>query len=88
MATTEETYEKLVEARRQLKDKLDELAFEIGVMEERMVRAEHAHIKIAKTIYPNVVVRIGRLQFNNESELGSTSFYEDEGEIKSSVYVL
>jgi uncharacterized protein (DUF342 family) len=84
----EETYEKLVEARRQLKDKLDELAFEIGVMEERMVRAEHAHIKIAKTIYPNVVVRIGRLQFNNESELGSTSFYEDEGEIKSSVYVL
>ena len=84
----EETYEKLVEARRQQKDKLDELAFEIGVMEKRMVRAERAHIKIAKTIYPNVVVRIGRLQFKNESELSSTSFYEDEGEIKSSVYVL
>lgn len=84
----EETHEKLVEARRQLKDKLDELAFEIGVMEERMVRAEHAHIKIAETIYPNVVVRIGRLQFKNESELNPTSFYEEEGEIKSSVDVL
>ena len=30
----EETYEKLIEARRQLKEKLDEVAFEIRVMEE------------------------------------------------------
>lgn len=84
----EETYEKLVEARRQMKDKMDALAFEIGAMEEKMVRAEHARIKIARTVYPNIVIRIGRLRFKNESELGATSFYEDESEIKSSVYVL
>ncbi len=84
----EETYEKLVEARRQLRDKLDELAFEIGAVEKRMVRSERARIKIARTIYPNVSVRIGRLQFKNENKLDGATFYEEEGEIKSSVYVL
>lgn len=84
----EETYEKLVEARRQTKDKLDELAFEVQEMVGRMVRADHAHIKVARTIYPNVLVRIGKLRLRNESELGPTSFSEDEGEIKPSVYVL
>ncbi len=64
----EETYEKLIGARKQTKDKLDALAFEVREMVERMVRAEHAHIKIAGTIHPNVVVRIGKLRFKNESE--------------------
>lgn len=84
----EETYEKLIGARKQTKDKLDELAFEVQEMVGRMVRADHAHVKVARTIYPNVVVRIGKLRFKNENELASTSFYEDDGEIKPSAYIL
>ncbi len=60
----------------------------IGVMEERIVRAENARIKIAKTIYPNVVLRIGHLRYQNETELVSTTFYREDEEIKASAYVL
>jgi uncharacterized protein len=83
----EETYRKLLDTRQQLEDSLSRPTYEIGVIKERLVRAEKAVIKITRTIYPNVVLRIGYAQFQNETELAATIFYEDEEEIKATAYI-
>ncbi len=84
----EERYRKLLETEQQLRAGVEKLAYEIGVMEERITRAENARVKIAQTIYPNVIIRVKNLRFENETELAATGFYEEEGEIKATTYVL
>jgi uncharacterized protein (DUF342 family) len=81
-------YDKLLEAHRQTTENLDRTIYDLGIMEDKLIRSEHAHIKVAKTIYPNVLIRIGYRRYQNETELVSTSFYEEDGEVKASVYVL
>lgn len=84
----EQTYQKLIDTRQQLQEGLERAIYEIGIIEERLVRADNAHIKISGTLYPNALLRMGNLRFQNETELVAVAFHVDEGEIKPIPYSL
>ena len=63
-----------------------DLKGEIAMLEATMAKAVQPMVKIRKTSYPNVRIKIGRLVFDCFEEYNSAVFYEEEEKIKVNMY--
>ncbi len=79
-------YKRLLATEVELKNNIEELTGEVTTLETAMTRSSEPLVKIRKACQPNVRVRIGRLYFDCQEEYNSAVFYEEENEIKVSVY--
>ena len=82
----ETLYMRLVATEEELGHTIDELKGEIAMLEATMTKAVQPMVKIRKTCYPNVRIKIGRLVFDCFEEYNSAVFYEEEEKIKVNVY--
>jgi uncharacterized protein len=79
-------YMRLVATEEELGHTMEELKGEITMLEATMTKAVQPLIKIRKTCYPNVRIKIGKLVFDCFEEYNSAVFYEEEEKIKVNVY--
>jgi uncharacterized protein len=87
LPTEKETlFTRLVATEEELGHTMEELKGEIVMLETTMTKAVQPLVKIRKTCYPNVRIKIGRLVFDCFEEYNSAVFYEEEGKIKVNVY--
>ena len=79
-------YARLVVTEEELRHNIEELKGEITMLEATMSKAVQPLVKIRKTCYPNVRIKIGRLVFDCFEEYNSAVFYEEEEKIKVNVF--
>jgi uncharacterized protein len=82
----ETLYMRLVVTEEELRHNIEELKGEMTMLEATMTKAVQPMVKIRKTCYPNVRIKIGRLVFDCFEEYNSAVFYEEEEKIKVNVY--
>jgi len=82
----ETLYKRLVLTEEELRHQVEELRGEIEMIESTMTKAVQPLVKIRKTCYPNVRIKIGRLIFDCFEEYNSAVFHEEEDKIKVNVY--
>ncbi len=82
----ETLFMRLVATEEELGHTIDELKGEIAMLEATMTKAVQPMVKIRKTSYPNVRIKIGRLVFDCFEEYNSAVFYEEEEKIKVNMY--
>jgi uncharacterized protein (DUF342 family) len=82
----ETLYMRLVVTEEELRHNIEELNGEITMLEATMTKAVQPLVKIRKTCYPNVRIKIGKLVFDCFEEYNSAVFYEEEEKIKVNVY--
>jgi uncharacterized protein len=83
----EEAYTRISVGRKGLDERLVELNAEIKSLEESLGKADAPEIRIRRTIYPNVSIRIKDLNQENRTESTRTAFFEHDGLIESRPYV-
>ena len=79
-------YKRLHVTRDELSHNIEELKEDISMLENTMTKAVEPLVKIRKTCFPNVRIKIGRLFFDCYEEYHSAVFYEEEEQIKVNVY--
>jgi uncharacterized protein (DUF342 family) len=79
-------YVRLVATEEGLGHTTEELKGEIAMLEATMTKSVQPLVKIRKTCYPNVRIKIGKLVFDCFEEYNSAVFYEEEEKIKVNVY--
>jgi hypothetical protein len=79
-------YMRLVATEEELGHTMEELKSETTMLEATMTKAVQPLVKIRKTCYPNVRIKIGKLVFDCFEEYNSAVFYEEEEKIKVNVY--
>jgi uncharacterized protein (DUF342 family) len=82
----ETLFMRLVATEEELGHTINELKGEIAMLEGTMAKAVQPMVKIRKTCYSNVRIKIGRLVFDCFEEYNSAVFYEEEEKIKVNVY--
>jgi uncharacterized protein (DUF342 family) len=82
----ETLYKRLILTEEELRHQVGELKGRIEMIESTMTKAVQPLVKIRKTCYPNVRIKIGRLIFDCFEEYNSAVFHEEEDKIKVIVY--
>lgn len=79
-------HQRLLVTEEELRHNIEELTGEIDMLKNTMTKAMQPLVKIRKTCYPNVRIKIGKLFFDCFEEYNSAVFFEEEDTIKVNVY--
>ncbi len=79
-------YQRLIATEEELRHNIEELNGEIDMLKSTMTKAVQPIVKVRKTCYPNVRIKIGRLVLDCFEEYNSAVFFEEDEKIKVNVY--
>ncbi|HAA90269.1 MAG: Putative polymerase [Thermoanaerobacterales bacterium 50_218] len=78
--------QKLVQARKQILARIEELKLEEEELQEKLNTLEKGRVKVRDVVFPGVVVKIGQNVYYVRDQLHYVTFHLEEGEIKLSSY--